>query len=361
MKSTDFKLRLGASLLLVATGLLSAFNTNAGNNGVAYVTNQNGGVSVIDLATLDVTENLDTQAKSPRGLGITADGKLLITANKDDGNISIIDTATGKLIRHVAIGKNPEFVRVLGDKAFVSFEPSSTGAPPRKPGDTAKTDNNKENSSEPTELARIAIVDIKLGKKIREIIGGPETEGIEFSKDGKKLIITNEADNTVTVHNIYSGKLLKTIPTKTFGDRPRGIKISPDGKFYVVTLEFGNKFLVLDNEFKPVRTVDTGKAPYGVSFDPEGKRIYVASSKEKALQVFDAKSFEKIKDIPTGDRCWHFSFTPDGKQILLACGKSDEIQVIDVTKLETIKHITDRETPWGVITYPKSYGSLDKP
>ncbi|MEQ1600224.1 MAG: beta-propeller fold lactonase family protein [Methylophilaceae bacterium] len=361
MKSTDFKLRLGASLLLVATGLLSAFNATAESKGVAYVSNQNGGVSVIDLETLDIAGNLDPQAKSPRGLGITADGKLLITANKDDGNISIINTATGKLVRHIAIGKNPEFVRIHGDKAFVSFEPSSKGGPPPKPGEMVKADNNKENGNEPNELARIAIVDLKLGKKVREIVGGPETEGIEFSPDGKKLIITNEADNTVTVHNISTGKLLKTIPTKAFGDRPRGIKISPDGKFYVTTLEFGNKFLVLDSEFKPVRTVDTGKAPYGISFDPEGKRIYVASSKEKALQVFDAKSFAKIKDIPTGDRCWHFSFTPDGKQILLACGKSDEVQVIDVEKLETIKRISDKETPWGVITYPKSFGSLDKP
>jgi DNA-binding beta-propeller fold protein YncE len=118
---------------------------------------------------------------------------------------------------------------------------------------------------------------------------------------------------------------------------------------------------VLDKNFKVMRTVETGQSPYGISFDRNGDRIYVASSKEKAMQVYDAKTFEKIKDIPTGNRCWHFSFTPDDKEILLACGKSDAVMVIDVEKLEKTKAIADKEMPWGVITYPKSMGSLDKP
>jgi DNA-binding beta-propeller fold protein YncE len=43
------------------------------------------------------------------------------------------------------------------------------------------------------------------------------------------MIVTNEADNTITLHDIRSGKLLKTVPTSKYGDRPRGIKVSPDG------------------------------------------------------------------------------------------------------------------------------------
>ena len=93
----------------------------------------------------------------------------------------------------------------------------------------------------------------------------------------------------------------------------------------------------------------------------EGKRIFVAVNKEKALQVFDATTFDKIKDIPTGERCWHFSFTPDDQQLLLACGKSNEIVVIDANKLEVTTRIQDNEMPWGIVTYPKSMGSVDQP
>ena len=358
MKYRNCLSSLGLSTLSVAL-IFSSFQANvlAADKGVAYVTNQDAGVTVIDLNTMQTTRSIDIKGKAPRGIGVTADGKLLITANKEDGNISVIDTATGELVKHIEVGKNPEFVRVVGNRVFVSTEPSSKGGPPPKPGEVAKQDDDDDDN----EPARIAVVDLKQGKKIQEIVGGPETEGLEFSQDGKKLIITNEADNTITVHNIVNGKLLKTISTKKYGDRPRGIKISPDGKTYVATLEFGNKFMVLDKNYKVLRTVDTGASPYGISFDRDGKHLYVAAAKDKVLQVFDAKTYEKIKDIPTGNRCWHFSFTPDDKQILLACGKSDAVLVVDVEKMEKVGEIGDKDMPWGIVTYPKSMGSLDKP
>jgi YVTN family beta-propeller protein len=352
-----FKTRNTCAALLMMAGSSAIYPAYAGETGHAYVSNQDGAVSIIDLATMEPKGSLDIGAKGPRGIGVTADGKLLVTANKDDGNISIVDLASGKVIKHVAIGKNPEFVRVHGDKAYVTYEPSSKSGPPPKPGSKEAAEDDDDDKIP----GRIAIVDLKQGKVIKEIIGKPETEGIEFSKDGKKMIVTNESDNSITVHDMKSGKLLKSIVVTKYGERPRGIKVSPDGRTYLTTLEYADKLLVINDKMEVVKEVATGKTPYGVSFDSEGKRIYVAANKERALQVFDARTFEKIKDIPTGDRCWHFSFTPDNKSLLLACGKSDEVVVIDTQKLEVTKRITGQKMPWGIVSYPKSMGSLDNP
>lgn len=337
--------------------LIAGGQASAENKAVAYVSNQDGGVTVIDLATLETAGSIDIGAKGPRGIGISADGKWLVTANKDDGNIAIIDTSTQKVLKHIAIGKNPEFVRVFHDKVYVTYEPSSKSGPPPKPGSEAA----KEDDDDDKIPGRIAIVDLKQGKVVKEIIGKPETEGIEFSKDGKRMIVTNESDNSITVHDMKSGKLLKSIPVGSYGERPRGIKTSPDGTMAVATLEFSDKLLVLDGNLTPLKTIETGKSPYGVSFDREGKRLFVASSKEKALQVYDVATLSKIKDISTGDRCWHFTFTPDDRNLLLACGKSNEVVVIDTQQLEVVKRIGDKEMPWGIVTYPKSMGSLDRP
>jgi YVTN family beta-propeller protein len=357
-------MRFRIKVIVAAISLLAASSTFA-DAGKAYVTSQDGGVTMIDLNTMETTGTIDVKGEGPRGLGITDDGKFLIVATRENGSVSVIDTATNEVIKQIPVGKNPEFVRVRGNFAFVSYEPSAKGGPPpAAPNATAgaepaKEMDKKDDEDGPKELARIGIIDLKKGIKIREITGGPETEGVEFSKDGKQLIVTNEADNTVTVHSMKTGKLLKTIKTHDYGDRPRGIKVSPDGKTYIATLEFGNKLLVMDKNFKVLRTVDTGATPYGISFDKAGKRIFVAENKAKLLEVFDAKTYEKIKEIPTANRCWHFSFTPDDKQIMLACGKSDAIVVIDAETLEQTKQIEVKQLPWGLVTYPKSMGSLD--
>jgi YVTN family beta-propeller protein len=331
---------------------------------VAYVSNQNGDISVIDLATLTATGSVSAYGKEPRGIGVTADGKLLVVANREGGRIAVIDRASGRLLRHVAVGDNPEFVRVRGHLAFVTCEPSSTGGSPgapasaAKPGGSATSGGAKDDDSH--EPAHIAVVDLDTGRLVRSITGGLETEGIEFSADGTRLLVTNEADDNVSVHEIATGKLLRKIALKAYGTRPRGIKISPDGKRYVVTLEFSNAFVVLDDSYRVVQTVKTGDAPYGLAFDPAGKRLYVAAARSKTLQVFEADTFAPIKDVATGTRCWHFSFTPDARNILVACGRSNEIVVIDTQTLEPVKRIADGQLPWGIVTYPKSAGSVDQ-
>lgn len=334
----------------------------AASKGLAYVSNQDGDVSVIDLATLTTVGSIATGASAPRGIGISDDGVLLVTANRDEGNISIIERASGKLIRKVAIGENPEFVRVRGAVAFVSYEPESEGGPPPKPGTPEFEAMQKaREDDEDTEPAQIAVVDLNKGEVIRRIVGGIETEGIEFSADGQHILITNEADDTITVHEIATGKQVKRIDTKPHGPRPRGIKMAPDGKRYIATLEFGNTLLVLDEKYDPVRTVPTGKVPYGVTFDRKGEKLYVALAHGKALQVFDGKTLEPIAEVPTGTRCWHFTFTPDDSQILVACGRSHEVVVIDAQTLKEVKRIEDKQLPWGIVTWPKSVGSLDVP
>jgi DNA-binding beta-propeller fold protein YncE len=353
----DLSPRIRRTAAVLGLGLGLALPAHAGN--VAYVSNQKGNVTTIDLGTFETVGEIDIGAGSPRGIGVTADGKWLVVAVRDKGDLAVVDLQTRTVAKRIPIGKNPEFVRVRGEQAFVSFEPASTGGPPPKPGSKEAAELKKKAAKE--EPARVAIIDLKAGKKTSEITGGMETEGIEFSADGKKIIVTNEEDNNLTVHDIASGKLLKTIDTKPYGIRPRGIKASPDGKFYVATIEYGNKFVALDGEFNVIKAVPTGDTPYGVAFSRDGTKLYVALAKGKTLQVFDAAKLQPIAEYPIGDRCWHFTFTPDDRHILAACGRSDEVVVLEAASGKTVKRIADKKMPWGIVTYPKSFGSLDTP
>ena len=345
---------------LGATLFASVATAARADAGVAYVSNQSGDVTVIDLATMAPTSTIGAGGKEPRGIGVTADGKLLVLANREGGAVAVIDRASGKLLRHVHIGENPEFVRTRGHLAFVTYEPASTGGAPAAPGSGAASGPGKGDDDEVHTPAHVAIVDLDKGVVIRSIRGGLETEGVEFTPDGKDIVVANEADGTLTVHAIATGRLVKTVDLKPYGVRPRGIKLSPDGTSYVATLEFSNVFVVLDAGFKVVRTVATAEAPYGLSFDRTGGRLFVAAARGKLLQVFDTGTWQSIKDVPIGTRCWHFTFTPDDKSILLACGRSNEIVVVDTGTLDAVKRIPDAQLPWGIVTYPKSSGSLDQ-
>ena len=163
------------------------------------------------------------------------------------------------------------------------------------------------------------------------------------------------------VHEIETGALVTKINLLEYGNRPRGIKMAPDGQSYVASIEYGNKLAVLDGEFNLVKTIDTGAVPYGLAFDRDGKRLFVALAKGEVIQIFDTSTYEPVGEVKTGKRCWHFTFTPDDAHILIACGRSDEVVVIDAKEMKPIKRITGLKMPWGIVTYPNSVGTLDVP
>src|SRR5512139_1065458 len=125
--------RHALTAILGALALLGTGAHAADPAGKAYVSNQDGDITVIDLDKLEAVGEIKVGG-SPRGIGVTSDGSMLVVARREDGTVVIIDRASGNIVKTVPIGKNPEFVRVRGDQAFVSFEPAAKGGPPPKPG-----------------------------------------------------------------------------------------------------------------------------------------------------------------------------------------------------------------------------------
>lgn len=361
---------VAGALVLAASAAHAAL---AGAAPLAYVTSEKAGVGVIDLDQMTLAQTFPVGADGPRGLSLNADGTRLLVANKNTGDLAVIDTATGKVVDRVKIGKNPEYVRVHNGYAYVTYEPGEEGGPPQanaagkpdakaggKPdakagGKPAGADDDDANKPP----AEIALIDMKTWRVVRSVTSGHETEGIEFSRDGQQMLVTNEGDDTVSVYHARTGAPIRTVKLAP-GGRPRGIRLSPDGKHYVVTLESLSKLVVLDaHSFNVLKTVDTKLGPYGVAFGPNGDRLFVAAARDKTVQVFDGHTYEHIADVPVGQRCWHFSFTPDGAKLMVACGRSDAVYVLDAKSYQPLKQIGELPLAWGIVTYPPSDGSIE--
>jgi DNA-binding beta-propeller fold protein YncE len=322
------KIRIAAALAMLSTAVAAQ---------TLYVTDQQGGVTTVDSGSLATTGNIDIGGQGPRGIAVTHDGKLLLTANQGSGDLSVLDRASGKILAHIPIGPSTEMVRVQGNMAYATYEP-----PADKGG-----------------LAHIAVVDLAQRKVIASIPSGHETEGLEFSPDGKYLLVTNEGDDTVTIYNLPAYTVAHVVKTNDYGTRPRGIKRLPDGSGYLVSLEFSDKLIVLDSNFNITKSIPTASSPYGIAFSPDGSKFFVAAAKAGLLQAFDAKSYAHLADIKVGKRCWHFSFTQDGKHIVAACGRSGALSVVDPVGLKPEKTIDGFKQPWGVVAYPNTNGTLD--
>ncbi len=324
---------------------------------VAYVSEEDGGISVIDLSTLTVVRRVHPKNVAPRGIAVTFDGNYLFTANKDTADATVFKTRGMSLLKRIPVGDNPEFVKIgpSGKWIYTSFEPGSTGGPPTE-GSAEEEDTTEDEP--PAQIVSFNTGDWSRGKSFT---AGKETEGIAFSADGEQLIVANEAQNTLGVYDVETGALSKEVNLVSYGRRPRGVKLAPQGDRYAVTMEGSGRLLLLDQKFNVMKSVSTAAKPYGVAFDRQGKRIFVAAAAAHEFQVYSADSLQLLGETPVGKRCWHFTFTPDDSKILLACGRSDNVYVIDANSYKPINVIGGFHTPWGIITYPRAYGSLGLP
>jgi len=83
---------------------------------------RDGGVSVIDVAARKVAQTINVGTKRANRIKLTPDGKFALISDIDTGELVVVDTATRKDVKRIALGKSPEGVLITPDglRAFVA-------------------------------------------------------------------------------------------------------------------------------------------------------------------------------------------------------------------------------------------------
>jgi YVTN family beta-propeller protein len=337
-------IRLCVFFLVTFLSVLICFSSlRASVHPLAYVSCE-GGIAIIDIEKNEKLKTIALPGSMLRGIGIDKEGKTLFVADKSTRSLLILDANNGRIKKTIRLGQNPEFLRLHPERKFlfVSYEPDLS------------------ESTSPIG-AKIAQIDIQKERIDNEFSGGKETEAIEFSQDGSKLLVANEGENSIGLYDIETRREIRRIDLQKIGTRPRGLKKAPQEEIYAVTFENSNTLALFDNHFSLLKATTTASGPYGVVFDPSGKKLLVLAFRDRKLQVFDSQNLKLLAEAPVGMRSWHFTFSPDGKKILVASGRSDALYVFDADNYKELAKIEGIKMPWGIITYPLSYGSLDSP
>lgn len=110
--------------------------------------------------------------------------------------------------------------------------------------------------------------------------------------------VSNEKGNTVTVIDTTSWTVTKTIKV---GQRPRGIEFSRDGKFVMVAVGDDDTIQVIDTKTQEiVDTLPSGPDPELFTQDAAGKTMYVANENDNTVTVIDLEKRARLGDIQVG-------------------------------------------------------------
>src|SRR5688500_4928707 len=105
-------------LLSLAGGLVAAGMVSAAP--FAYVPNENSGsVSIIDTATDKVVGELRTGGK-PRGIAVSPDGARLYLSDRASNSLLVVDLARREVEKRIPLGQSPEGISLSRDGRWLA-------------------------------------------------------------------------------------------------------------------------------------------------------------------------------------------------------------------------------------------------
>ncbi len=258
-------------------------------NGAAFVTPSNANVSVTTTvrpsltttvrpsnANVSVTTTpslVDTipVGSGPSGIAIAPSGNYAYVTNWNNNTVSVINTSTNAVIKTISagIGFNPYGIAITpnGNYAYV-------------------TNSNNET---------VSVINTTTNAVINIITVGFGPLGVAIAPSGNYAYVANSNNNTVSVINTTTNAVIKTISVGVgsgpygsagVGSGPDGIAITPNGNYAYVANLYNNTVSVINTSTnRIVDTIAVGSGPDGVAITPNGNYAYITNYNRSTVSV----------------------------------------------------------------------------
>lgn len=323
LRSRLCALALVGHVLLAPTAMAATrlFVTNFGDDTV----------SVIDTS-LDREVKTIPVGKSPYGLALRRQQPLLVVANAQESNATLIDpVALDVLPRKIATAMGPEDVTFSRDGRLLF----------------ATSYYEKV----------VTMSDVATGERVGEPISFEATpRRLLLSGDGRRLLVLlNAQPGAVAIVEIETGKVVGTVPVGPF---PSDLALTPDGGRLLVASFDGNSVTVVD--LAALKAVDTlaMETGYGLVVHPSKPLLYSMVSFDDQVLVFDYGVRQAVGSITVGGWPTYSAITSDGRFLYVVNRDSNNVVKVDTAAADAVLRIAVGMTPQAAVLFEAGDGAI---
>jgi YVTN family beta-propeller protein len=254
---------------------------------LAVVSVGSNSVTLIDTATNKVI-GVVYLGRSPHEAFFTPDGKELWAVVRGEDYVSVIDPVKMKEVRRVQTANGPGMVLFRPDGRY-AFVPSSF-------------------------TPELDVVDTKTYQVVARIPqASPFSPNLAVSHDGTEVWFTlKDSGKTQVMSAQPPFGIFATLDTGPLTNHVALVENS-NGKFAYVTVGEENAVKVFRRGEKPelIATISTGDLPHGIWGSGDGTRIYVGLENQDAVIAIDTLANKILATIPIGQQPQALVYVPD--------------------------------------------------
>ncbi|WP_295718013.1 beta-propeller fold lactonase family protein [Mucilaginibacter sp.] len=183
----------------------------------------------------------------------------------------------------------------------------------------------------------VSVINTTTYKIVSTIPVGKQPIGVAISKDGQTVYVTNLGSNNISVISASSNTVTSTI---NVGQGPYQAILSPDDSKLYVSNPGGNTISEINIATGTViNTFLVGANPNGIRLSADGTYLYAASALTSNVYVINTATNALIATIPVGVIPMDLVISPDGSRVYVISAGSTDISVINTVNNTLIKTI----------------------
>ncbi len=303
-------------------------------SGTVVVVNQRGDtVSLIDLATMTAYRHVAVVG-GPHEAAVSPDGKTVVVTNYNKQGVgaqktlSVISLPSGDTVRTIDLGvyRAPHDVRWVDGSRVVC-------------------------TSEANQALLLVNVDSGVIEKVFET-KAQGSHMLALSTDRKRLYCSNMGGGSVSAFDFATGEKLADIPT---GNECEGVGVTPDGRWVWAGNRAEDTISIIDTvSLKVVKKLESKGFPYRVQFTPNGKWALIPHATASSLVVCDVEGQKVLKSIALGKTKVEAPSTagvfahPDNRHAFVTVRNDNSMLVLDLVSGGTLARVEVQASPDGV-------------
>lgn len=293
---------------------------------------------------------------------------ILLVANKGDQTLGIIDPVAGRMIATVpedGVTGHEVVASPDGQRAFVPIFGNAGVGKPGTDGRLVRViDLAKRQIIGTVDLGRglrphcavmgpkngllyvttelensVTVIDPRTLKVVATIpTGQPESHMLAITRDGRRGFTSNVGPGTISVLDLEGEKVLAIIPVSKTAQR---IALSVDDRWVFTSDQTKPQLAVIDATTNGVRAwIELPGFGYGTATTPDGRWLIVAVSSVNKVAAIDLTTMKvaHIMEVPRAPQ--EVLIRPDGGEAYVSCDVSRQIAVID-TKNWKVKQLIE--------------------
>ncbi|SDH18979.1 beta-propeller fold lactonase family protein [Mucilaginibacter gossypii] len=200
----------------------------------------------------------------------------------------------------------------------------------------------------------VSVINVATHKVIKTIVMGTDPQDITVSHDGKKVYVSDPISNTVSVIDVATNTVSATIsvPAGSFS-----MAVSPDNsKLYLVAINpnLGNNDVYVINTATNhiISTLHVGVSIGMIALSPNGDTLYATDNGQNNLLVMNASNGQLQKTIPVGAMPASVIVSNDGTTAYVCNSGANTISIINTATNTVVKTVTVGTAPFALALSP---------